>query len=83
MSPWGSVKQRGDQGQNPEPSTIGERIQRWLVGTLRDRHWRPGAECPFASATPADAAVLRDRGRRNFMWFMTSPLRRISTSRRG
>jgi hypothetical protein len=50
-----------DHGQNAETSTVGECIRQEvqtpaLIG--RDRQRRPGAECPFASATPADLQPL-------------------------
>jgi hypothetical protein len=47
-----------DEGQDAEPAAVGERIRQEihapaLVGTLRDRHRRPCADCPFAPRSPA------------------------------
>jgi hypothetical protein len=65
-------------GQKPETSAAGERIGQEvealaLIGFLRDRQRRPGAECPCSSAAPSSLQPFLAIETRNFLWFMASP----------
>ena len=55
-----------DHREDPEPSTVGQRIAQEIqrpapVRPLRDRHWRPGAGRPL-TPTAATADVCRKHG---------------------
>jgi hypothetical protein len=46
-----------------------------LIGSLRQRDRRPGAERACGQSAGGPAAVPADRGGEGFLWFMTNPSR--------